>query len=404
MESQLIRKDLFEVHKPSGQISAKLTKNGNLHQLTPMQFDTINFMCYKLREQMHKKYNGEKGLKRELAKLETEEDQFNFLSNQEFEMDINELTVFTDTYKGNTSKVVGAIKELKEITVEMGMFKQHDIMVEHSFSLLRRYSKIRNTSKLKYRLEPEIMVGWLFTTKPYSKMYLKVQAQLKYTYTKILYENLKDYQNEGKLSKPLALWNYILGFDPKSTKAAKSVSTLKRDYLNKAIKDINVNTDIFIDSIKSEKKDKEVYMVIEFHKQDCDMVKEIEIDETSDDAVRDQLINRMVEAEAQRRLDNLKLAGRKINNEKAYLKTLMKDISIEEIEHQLAINEFKDEFTEKEFEEYLDTLSKWYTKREGRLNVVFDLNHYSLKDVMTGNNITNNAKGTVELMSEFNDE
>jgi hypothetical protein len=403
LESQLIRKDLFEVHKPSGQISAKLTKNGSLHQLTPMQFDTINFMCYKSREQMHKKYKGEKGLKKELAKLETEEDQFNFLSNQEFEMDLDELTVFTDAYKGNKSKVVGAIKELKEITVEMGMFKQHDIMVEHSFSLLRRYTKIRNSSKMKYRLEPEIMVGWLFTTKPYSKMYLKVQAQLKYTYTKILYENLKDYQNEGKLSKPLTLWNYILGFDPNTTKAAKSVSTLKRDYLNKAIKDINENTDIFIESIKSEKKDKEVYMTIEFHKQDCDMVKEIEIDEMSDEAIKEQLINRMVEAEAQRRLDNIKAAGRKVDNEKAYLKTLMKDVSREEIEYQLALNEFREEYTDDEFEEYIDLLGKWYTKKEGGLNIIFSYENYILVDIMTGKHITDNPKETVSLLSEFNE-
>ena len=229
MNSQLIRKDLFEVHKPSGQISAKLMKNGVLHQLTPIQFDTINFMCYKSRESMHKKYNGEQGIKDALTQCETDEDAFNFLSNQEFEIDLGELTMFTNTYKDNKGKVINAIKELKDITVEMGMFKKHDLSVEHSFSLLRRYTTTKKSNKIRFRLEPEIMYGWLFTTKPFSKMHLTIQAQLKQTYSKILYENLKDYENQGVVEKPLRLWNYILGFDPEITKAAANVSTLKRD-------------------------------------------------------------------------------------------------------------------------------------------------------------------------------
>ena len=58
-QSTKINKDLFEVHKPSGQISSKITKDGKLHQLTPIQFDAMNFICYNAREQFHNKFGGE---------------------------------------------------------------------------------------------------------------------------------------------------------------------------------------------------------------------------------------------------------------------------------------------------------------------------------------------------------
>lgn len=403
VESQLIRKDLYEVHKPSGQISAKLTKNGVLHQLTPMQFDTINFMCYKSREQMHKKYNGEEGIRTELANCETDDDAFNFLSNQEFEMDLDELTVFTNSYKDNKGKVVAAIKELKEITVEMGMFKQHDLSVEHSFSLLRRYSKAKHSNKLKYRLEPEIMYGWLFTTKPFSKMYLTVQAQLKQTYTKILYENLKDYEKQGVVEKPLKLWNYILGFDPEVTKAAASVSTLKRDYLNKAVKEINATTDIFVDDIKGKKIDKEQFMTITFHKQSCEMIEKEPENETTDEAVKNKLIDSMLEAEIERRYQIAVNNGMKIKNEAAYKKTIRDSVSRKEIEHQFALNDFFDEFTEDQIKEYFEDLSEWYTKKEGGLNIFLMYKDYKLVDAFTNNEITKTAEQTVEFFNTFNE-
>ena len=113
-------------------------------------------------------------------------------------------------------------------------------------------------------LEPEILVGWVFKTKPFKQLHLKMVAGLSQTYTKILYENLKDYENIGSISKPLEQWNHILGFDNKSS---KMVSTLKRDYLNKSIAEINEKTDLRIISISRKKKNGEVTMTVDFEKQ-----------------------------------------------------------------------------------------------------------------------------------------
>lgn len=403
MNSQLIRKDLFEVHKPSGQISAKLTKNGALHQLTPIQFDTINFMCYKSRESMHKKYNGEQGIKDALTQCETDEDAFNFLSNQEFEIDLGELTMFTNTYKDNKGKVINAIKELKDITVEMGMFKKHDLSVEHSFSLLRRYTTTKKSNKIRFRLEPEIMYGWLFTTKPFSKMHLTIQAQLKQTYSKILYENLKDYENQGVVEKPLRLWNYILGFDPEITKAAANVSTLKRDYLNKSIKEINNTTDIFIDSIVGLKIDKEAFMRVTFHKQTCSILDRDIENETTDEAIKKQLLDAMIDAEIDRRYNAAVGSGINVKNEASYKNTIRENISIKEIENQIALNEFCSEYSEEQWVEYLEELSAWYTQQNKGLNIILIYKDYKLIDIFTNNDITKNAEQTVKLFNEFNE-
>ena len=127
-QKQLIRKDIYEIHKPSGQISSKLTKGGTLYQLTPIQFDTINFMCYNAREQMHKQYNNEKGLGKEIEKCKTDDEIFNFLSSHEFEIDLNDLSIFANSYKSKKDRTYlsRSIRELKEVTVEMGLFKKHD--------------------------------------------------------------------------------------------------------------------------------------------------------------------------------------------------------------------------------------------------------------------------------------
>ena len=272
-QSTKINKDLFEVHKPSGQISSKITKDGKLHQLTPIQFDAMNFICYNAREQFHNKFGGVEKLEKMKNEI-SEDDLFKFLADNWFEIDLNALTRFTETYKSykNKSKLTTTIKELKTINVEMGVFKKHDLLVEDVFSLIRRYQKIQNQNKIKVMLEPEILIGWVFKTTPFKPLFLKIQTTLSQTYTKILYENLKDYESIGTLTKPLEQWNYIFGFDNNSSKL---VSTLKRDFLNKSIDDINNNTDIRITKITGTKDDGLTYMTVEFEKQPESRLREL---------------------------------------------------------------------------------------------------------------------------------
>jgi len=260
-----VNKELFEVHKPSGQISSKITKDGKLHQLTPTQFDAMNYICYQAREQFHQKFGGIEKLEK-LKAEKTDSEIFAFLSDNWFEIDLVELSKFTETYISDKDKsyLSNTIKELKSINVEMGVFKKHNLLVEDVFSLIRRYNKIQNQNKIKVMLEPEILIGWVFKTTPFKSLFLKIQTKLSQTYTKVLYENLKDYETTGEVSKPLEHWNFILGFDNKSSKA---VSTLKRDFLNKSVVEINEKTDLKILKIDGKKSNGETVLTIKFEKQ-----------------------------------------------------------------------------------------------------------------------------------------
>ncbi len=389
MNSQLVKKNLFEVHKPSGQISAKLTKNGSLFQLSSIQFDSINFMCYKSREQMHKKYNGEDGIRTELEKCKTEEEAFNFLSNQEFELNLDELATFTNSYLGkNKYKVFENVNELREVTVSMGLFKKHDLSVEHSFGLIRRFSKTGESSIIKYRLEPEMMYGWLFTTKPFSKMYLKIQTRLKHAYSKILYENLKDYENQGVVEKPLKLWNYILGFDPKITKAASNVSTLKRDYLNKSIKDINENTDIFIDDIEGLVIDGEKFMRITFHPQHCTYIIDAEVEGKEDD--------RALYIKSRSKLDSLIKSGYKAVDEEMWIQTdIRKNKS--KYEAEIRIDVWLESTTVEDRNRVLERIT---ATLDDCVDPIVIIENYLVKGLFSKDIFTKSPLETIELLNE----
>lgn len=261
-----VNKSLLEVHKPSGQISAKFTKSGKLHQLTPVQYDGMNFICYQAREQFHAQYKGVKQIEKIRSEMKSKDELFGFLANHWFDIDLNDLSGFLESHQidNNKNKLGNIIKQLKSINVEMGEFKKHDLMVQDVFSMIRRYQKIRGQNRIKIMLEPEILAGWVFKVRPFKRLFLKTVSGLTHTYTKILYENLKDYEGINTLTKPLEQWNFILGFDNKSSKL---VSTLKRDYLNKSIDEINEKTDLFIKDIHSKKEDGVLMMVVEFEKQ-----------------------------------------------------------------------------------------------------------------------------------------
>lgn len=389
MQSQsLIKKNLYEVHKPSGQISAKLMKGGSLHQLTPAQFDSINFMCYKSREQMHLKYGGEQGIRDILSPYKTEEELSNFLSNHEFELNLEELSTFIGGYKTvyNRHNLLAALDELKEITVKMGLFKKHDLSVEHTFSLVRRYTKTGDSSTIKYKLEAEMMYGWLFTTKPFSKMYLTVQAQLKHTYSKILYENLKDYEKQGVVEKPLKLWNYILGFDPKIVKAASNVSTLKRDYLNKTIKDINNTTDIFIDSIEGKVVDGEKFMTVTFHIQDCDLVMTANESNAS---------SSIFYSKSRLKLDTLIKNGYRVVDEEMWIETDIKKNS-NRYESEIRIDKW---LNTTEIEDKNKVYECLASQLEDCDDPVITIEDYIIKGVFSKESFTKNASETIEMLN-----
>jgi len=382
-----INKSLYEVHKPSGQISSKITKAGELHQLTPVQFDAMNFICYQAREQFHKKFDGYKNIEK-IKDEKSDEELFGFLSNNWFEIDLNELSKFTESYQSDKNKIklANIIKELKSINVEMGIFKKHDLLVEDVFSLIRRYNKIPKQNKIKIMLEPEILVGWVFKTKPFKQLFLKIQTKLSQTYTKVLYENLKDYENVGLISKPLEQWNHILGF---TNKSSKMVSTLKRDYLNRSVKEINEKTDILITDITSRKENGKVTMTIEFKKQSEDRLREIGIVE--EDITSNKYYNK-----SKSKLDKLVKNGYKVIDEDMWIQTDIKK-NEDRYDAEVRIDKWLKETDQEVRNDIYKILADSLDDCEDPMVTIED---YTLRGLFSKDNFSKNPQETIDLLNE----
>ena len=276
---QRIRKDILEIHKPSAMISvqylqpSKGKKKGFVHySITPFEHDAMNFLCYQAREQIYKT---------DFATTPFSQNElFEFINNHEFTVDLKELSEFTEKYEdkwGRTS-LSNILSSLQGIRVKVGLFKQDrvlgDVHLFKSMSLIRNYTRALNCNTALFQLEPEILGGWIYKTKPYTKLFLKIQTLLKLSYSKILYENCKDYERLGYIEKPFVEWLKVLNFDS-TLSNAHSPGTLKRSYLNKAVKEINMVTDINISNIKGIKRGGETVMRVEFTGQNCDLIDDI---------------------------------------------------------------------------------------------------------------------------------
>ncbi len=282
MTKKEVRTDIFEIHKPSAMITAEykapIVVRGKIkgfqhYALTPVQHDALNFMCYKAREQINRKIN----VQEKLDSFKTEDELFEFLEIQHFDLNLNELAAFADKYKNKQDKkeLSHLLDSLQSVQVKVGLFKQDKMLGEihavKTMSLLRNYTKISNSSNASFQLEPEILLGWIHKTKPFSKMYLKIQTKLNLTYSKILYEICKDYEKQKTITKPFTEWLKVLGFSS-DLFAAKTVSQFKQAYLNKAVKEINENTDILITGVNGKKVDGTVTMTVDFETQKCDLI------------------------------------------------------------------------------------------------------------------------------------
>ena len=261
------------VLKPSEYIAVELYKGFEHYSLSPIQHDALNFMCYKAREQINRSISAYNMMR----ELKTEDELFEFLETQHFDLNLNELALFADKYKLKQDKkeLSNLLDSLQSVQVKVGIFKQDknlgEIHAVKTMSLLRNYTKIKNSMNASFQMEPEILFGWVHKTKPFSKMYLKIQTTLKLTYSKILYEICKDYENQKTITKPFSEWLKVLGFSDELF-AAKTVSQFKQAYLNKSIVEINEHTDIFIKSITGKKVDGQVTMTVDFEKQLCALI------------------------------------------------------------------------------------------------------------------------------------
>ena len=392
-----IRKDIFEIHKPSALITAEyktpIVKSGRIkgyehYSLTPMQHDAMNFMCYKAREQINKKIN----VVEKINSFLTSEELFEFLEVQHFDLNLKELSIFSDKYKNKQDKteLSNLLDALQSVQVKVGIFKQDktlgEIHATKTMSLLRNYTRITNSTNATFQLEPEILLGWIHKTKPFSKMYLKIQTMLKLSYSKILYEICKDYENQKIVNKPFSDWLKVLGFKKELT-ATKTVGQLNQSYLNKAIKEINEHTDIKILSIKGKKEKGTVSMIVEFEKQSCAII---------DEATNISIIDNRFYNVSKKKLDKLIKNGYNVVDEEMWIETDIKK-NEQRYDAEIRIDTWLQETNNVDRNFVYESIAKSIDDCEDPMVIIED---YLIRGLFSKDAFTKNPLETIELLNQ----
>jgi len=366
-------------------------KNDEHYSLIPSQHDAMNYLCYCAREQIHKKYN----IVNKLKSFETETELFEFLEKQEFKINLNDLSIFIDKYnhKQNKKKLSNNLKELKETTVKVGIFKQDavlkELLEERVLSLLRRYTRVGNSNTIKYKLEPEILFGWAYNSKPFAKMYLTIQTKLTKTYTKILYEICKDYENLKSITKELSVWHAVLGFN-NSLKTIHQVSMFKHNYLNKSVEEINEKTDIKILDIIGEKQKGVTHMTIIFEKQPESRLQQLGL-------IEEPITSLPFYNKSKAKLDNLVKNGYKVIDEDMWIQTDIKK-NEEKYDAEVRIDKWLKETDQETQNDIYKILAESLDDCDDPMVVI---NDYKLIGIFTKETFTKNPKETIELLNEI---
>lgn len=401
-----IDKALLTVNKPSSQISTEYSINKKPHIITPFQFDAMNYICYQAREQISKKYeltkkgnhpvNKSNDLKiRQIEMVngafKLDDELFTTLRSELIEIDIDALSSFTEKYgNGQKNKLISAIEDLQSVQIKVGYIteKQDDLMITKDyFNMLSRVRLNPGRKSFQIFLEPELIIGWVFNATPHTQLKIKTVAKLNSITSKKLYELLVDYSfkkyNNSTTDRIYSVeFNKLKGIlnIPNNT-ASKVASQFKKNYLMKAIEDINKNTDMTITSNTHIKQKGVVTIVFAFNFSE-DTQEEIPIEEQ----IR---LNKKKEI-ALTRLEQSK-KYQIINNEEAWLKKTIESITDEYLEEQEEIEICK---------EHLDVvdIKKYSTLLMERYNDVVGIKDYKLFYVFEDKFITNNAIETFDIL------
>lgn len=398
-------------HIPSSQTVPQYELGGKQIIITPFQYDVMNYICFEAQRQISLKYGLTKNKQisrdddlkleeiKKYQKIETQQDLFNFLRNQDIEINLKELSIFTNKYKSsNTSNMMNEIKKLQDIKVVVNQIKLDSVSNELKstrFPLISRIDYCKNNT-LVLKLEHELIFGWIFEAIPFNRVLIKEQATLSTIYTKHIYALCSEFQKMAETNNGIA-WFDVEFEQFKSLLGLKApnISKLKGNYLNKTIKEINEKTIFNIITCKG-KKSKGVNKIL------FEYTVEERIHELS---VEEQIIYAKKEALALARLniekEKIKMGIRNpIDNETSWIKKTIVSISDEEVKINDASTAAKLELDEIDIQVYQKPLARKYGEIVGIHNYLLE---YIFKDG-SDKIITKNAIETLEVLKELDNE
>jgi len=413
-----IDKALLTVNKPSSQISTEYSINKKPHIITPFQFDAMNYICYQARERISKKYeltkkgnhpvNKSNDLK--IRQIETingafklDDELFTTLRSELIEIDIGALSDFTEKYgNGQKNKLISAIEDLQSVQIKVGYIteKQDDLMIAKDyFNMLSRVRLNSNKKVFQIFLEPELIIGWVFNATPHTQLKIKTVAKLKSITSKKLYELLVDYAfkkyNEATKDRTYSVeFNKLKGIlnIPNNT-ASKVASQLKKNYLMKAIEDINNNTDMTITSNTHIKQKGVVTIVFDFNFSE-------DINEAL--SIEDQILQNNLNLKSRIKLKKFIKTGYEVKDEEAWIKTDTKK-NEELYTAQYRLDDYLNELDELSQEERRDVLSDLAVFINANDPIVLINKNYLIED-LSGNPLTSSAIETREVIMKLQED
>ena len=385
-------------HIPSSQTVPEYFLAGKPIVITPFQFDAMNFICFEAQKQISKKYGLTKtkqiasndDLKLEEIKkfyeIHTQDDLFNFLRNQEIEINLNDIAIFTNKYKNNnTSNIYKELEKLQDIKVKVNQFKVDSVssnLKASSFHLISRIDSYSN-NVVKLKLEHELIFGWIFEAIPFNKVLIKEQATLATLYTKHIYALCSEYQGMGKYNNGIPYFEVEFeSFKKLLGLKAPNVSKLKGNYLNKAITEINDKTIFNITMCKGRKEKGINYIRFEYT-----------VDEIPEMTIENQIIYSKKESIARERLEKAK-GFEKIRNEEAWIKKTISSITDEDLEKIENEEEALSKLNSIDIKDYTEKLSLKYGD-------LIRIDGAYLNYIFTNKRLTNSAIESLEILENL---
>lgn len=384
--------------KPSSLIHGQLYKSDkSFYKLNPVQFDTFNFMMYKVKETLMKELGSTENL---INIIKNDYDKFEELIDKHwYEITWKELFLFIDRLDKKHNVIDDALEELTSVKIKTNVFDKNKNLGQTTFNLIRKYTRFKH--KIKYKIEPELfqMVmlqkPWLDET--FVLLKLKVQAQnLKTVGSKRLYEFLKDWEFAKTVTTKFDNILIIMNLDD-TVQSNKTYAMVNRNHLKKAVEEINEKSDILVsyEPIKEKLHGERIQVTkIKFNikKQDESRLKELGL-------IEEPITSLPFYNKSKSKLDKLIKNGYNVVDEDMWIKTDIKK-NEERYDAEIGLDKWIKETSQDEKNEIYKILADSIIDCEDPMVIIED---YHIVGLFSKDILTKNPQETVKLLNSIID-
>ncbi len=291
--------------------------------LTPLQIDLVEVIFLYVSETL------------EIEKI-TNANLVEWTALNHFEFDLQSIASTLGRYNNNYyEQIVNNLAELSKFQVLTNTLHKNKSQESILYHFIRKISWIQDkktTNKsIKLWLEPELLSMFLNIKNYYTKFSLQLQFGLKSKYSKLLYPLLKDYEGVDAKTIDFTILQGLINVDVVARPNLATWSHFNRDLLKRTVKEINDKSDIFVTYTPIKERDENKKLKVTKIKFEMKKQKSILLDYTIDDN-NEGAPTELSRAElklneiANKQIEEAKIFGTVIKNEKRYKQTVIKNL------------------------------------------------------------------------------